>query len=142
MDEPTNVQSSQAPAAEHRTHGVPILGLDRRQPLMRIDLTWNIPTIFSLLAAVVTLAGTGVTLYYGMDRRMLTTEYEITKINKRLEDNERALATVRNEQITQQTTLRAEMKGDIAEIKGMLNQLIFAPQPQRAPQQQLNEWRK
>lgn len=113
---------------------------------MRLDLTINIPTILALLASVVSVVATGTTLYFSADRRMLTIEFEQAKINQRVEKTESAISTVRADQNLANTTLRAEMKGDLSEIKGQLNQLIFNPPAggQRPPptQDQLNQWRK
>jgi DNA-binding protein H-NS len=110
---------------------------------MRLDFTLNIPTILSLLATVVALVSSGITLYNGLDKRQMTTEFKIDKLDQRVEKNETAVVNLREEQSKREATLRAEMKGDVAEIKDLLNRLYYGPSVnQRTQQRELNEWRK
>lgn len=111
---------------------------------MRVDLTINIPTILSVLASIITVAGVGIGLYNGLDKRQLTTEIEVAKISQRIDRTETSIANLKTDQLQQQTALRAEMKGDILEIKDMLNRIIFSsPVAARQPtRQQLDDWRK
>jgi hypothetical protein len=133
-------QGSDRRGAGHDGH---IIGMDRRRPLMRLDFTLNIPTILSLLATVVALVSSGITLYNGLDKRQMTTEFKIDKLDQRVEKNETAVVNLREEQSKREATLRAEMKGDVAEIKDLLNRLYYGPSVnQRTQQRELNEWRK
>jgi len=128
-------------------HDNTVVGLDRRRPLMRVDLTVNIPTILTILAMITTVSGFGITLYSGLEKRQMTVEFEVAKLNQRLDKNETAVNNLRTDGEKQQATLRAEMKGDITEIKEMLNRILFgqvpvSATPNQRQQQQLNEWRK
>lgn len=112
---------------------------------MRVDLSINIPTILSVLASIIAVSATGITLYYGLDKRQLASEFEIAKINQRFDKVEASVTNLRTEQAQREGALRAEMRSDIAEIKDLLYRLYpGAPIARGAPatQQQLNEWRK
>lgn len=113
---------------------------------MRMDFTLNIPTMLSIVAMVAAIGGTTLTFYSDLKEKQLTTNFEIAKISQRMDKAEGAIAKVGTDQVQQQATLRAEMKGDISEIKDLLNRLIFggtpAPQTRQQPQQHLNEWRR
>lgn len=135
-----NSQTTTPPAADER-----IVGLDRRAPRMRVDLTLNIPTLITIATLVISISGTGVGIYMNLDKRQMSTEFALSVLQQRVEKNEAAVAALRVDQAASNATLRTDVKADIAEIKGMLNQVIFAPQPQRmTPQQQrqLREWSK
>lgn len=124
--------------------GAGVVGLDQRRPLMRVDLSINIPTILSLIAAVVAISGTGITLYYGLDKRQMSSEIELGKLGQRVEKTEINIGNLRTEQIQREERLRGEMKGDINEIKEMLNRLYFGA-PSRAqpvPRPSIEDWRK
>jgi DNA-binding protein H-NS len=91
----------------------------------------------------VALVSSGITLYNGLDKRQMTTEFKIDKLDQRVEKNETAVVNLREEQSKREATLRAEMKGDVAEIKDLLNRLYYGPSVnQRTQQRELNEWRK
>ena len=132
-----NEQTTASPAADAR-----IVGLDRRAPRMRVDLTLNIPTLITLATLVVTISATGVGLYYNLDKRQMATDFAVSVLQQRVEKNEAAVAALRIDQANSNAALRTDVKGDIAEIKGMLNQLIFAPRPSQSQQRQLREWSK
>jgi hypothetical protein len=135
--ETANEQTTASPAADAR-----IVGLDRRAPRMRVDLTLNIPTLITLATLVVTISATGVGLYYNLDKRQMATDFAVSVLQQRVEKNEAAVAALRIDQANSNAALRTDVKGDIAEIKGMLNQLIFAPRPSPSQQRQLREWSK
>lgn len=109
---------------------------------MRVDLSINIPTILSLLAAVVAISGTGITLYYGLDKRQMSSEIEIAKLGQRVDKTENTIVTLRTEQMQREERLRTEMKGDITEIKDTLNRLYYGPPSTRPGKPSLDEWRK
>jgi hypothetical protein len=122
---------------ETRTRGQPLFGLDRREPRMRVDLTFNIPTMISILVLITTTSATGVGMYYSLDKRQMATDYAVTNLTSRVEKAEAALSGIKADQTTTNSSLRAEVRADLAEIKGQLNQLMFAPSAQR---QQLHQW--
>lgn len=105
---------------------------------MRVDLTINIPTMISIAALIVTTSATGVGLYYSLDKRQAATDYAVSTLVQRVEKSEAAVAALKLEQAAQNQTLRNDIKSDISEIKGMLNEVIFG----RRPSAQLKEWRK
>jgi hypothetical protein len=135
--ETANEQTTASPAADAR-----IVGLDRRAPRMRVDLTLNIPTLITLATLVVTISATGVGLYYNLDKRQMATDFAVSVLQQRIEKNEAAVAALRIDQATSNAALRSDVKSDIGEIKGMLNQMIFAPRPSPSQQRQLREWSK
>jgi hypothetical protein len=106
---------------------------------MRVDLTINIPTMISILVLIVTTAGTGVGLYINLDKRQMATDYAVSNLTMRVEKVESTLTVIKAEQATTNSSLRTEMKQDLAEIKDQLNRLIFAPVPPNR-QRQLREW--
>jgi hypothetical protein len=149
MDTSTNeTQTPTPPLEEHRNTGQPILGLDRRTPRMRVDLTINLPTIISIAVLIVTTSATGVGLYYSLDKRQMATDFAVTALSQRLDKNELAVSALKTEHAVQTQALRGEMRSDITEIKDLLNRLIFAPQgvsqqqQQHQQRQQLKEWSK
>jgi hypothetical protein len=91
---------------------------------------------------VVTISATGVGLYYNLDKRQMATDFAVSVLQQRVEKNEAAVAALRIDQANSNAALRTDVKGDIAEIKGMLNQLIFAPRASQSQQRQLREWSK
>ena len=112
---------------------------------MRMDFTLNIPTMLSIIAMVGAIGGTTLTFYSGLKEKQMQTDFEIAKLVQRVDKVEGAVVKVGSDQVSQQATLRAEMKGDISEIKEMLNRLIFGGQsapPPPSRQQHLNEWRR
>jgi hypothetical protein len=109
---------------------------------MRVDLTLNIPTLITLATLVVTISASGVGLFYNLDKRQMATDFAVSVLQQRIEKNEAAIAALRVDQAASNVTLRADVKSDIGEIKGMLNQLIFAPRSTASQQRQLREWSK
>lgn len=109
---------------------------------MRLDFTLNIPTMVSLLTAVIAVVSFGVTSYNNLDRRLMAGEFKIDKLDQRADKTDATLANVREEQSKREATLRAEMKGDLAEIKDLVNRMYYGPSQASNRQPQLNEWRK
>jgi hypothetical protein len=66
----------------------------------------------------------------------MQTEYAVANLNQRVEKVEGTVAAIKADQVASNSNLRTEIKADLAEIKGQINQLIFPPQQQR----QLREW--
>lgn len=121
---------------------------------MRLDLTFNIPTILSLILLTVSATATGFGLYYGLEKRQAASEFAASELARRIEKNEAAVSSLKTDAAANNSVLRAEMKADITEIKDLLNRLIFAPNnlPSQMPQpqpnmtpyqrQQLQQWSK
>jgi len=112
-------------------------GPERRARAPRVDLTVNLPTMISILVLIVSTSATGVGLYNYLDKRQMATEYAVANLTARVEKAEGALNSMRIDQAKSNDSLRAEMKADLAEIKGQLDRLIFGGQPQ---QRQLRQW--
>lgn len=129
-------------ALERRTPDGGEIELDKRRPLMRVDLTINLPTIITILVLIVTTGAFGVGLYSSLDKRQMSTEFEIIKLSQRIEENRINVGILKNEQTVQTSNLRSEMKNDIGEIKDLLNRIIFSgPTVRSRPQKELNkEW--
>lgn len=106
---------------------------------MRLDFTLNIPTIVSVLGTISAVCAWGIGIYSELDKRQIRTDIAVADIRMRLDKVE---GNARDTTIQ----LRADMKADIGEIKGMLNQIIFNGTPvqrnQHSTREQLNEWRK
>jgi len=92
---------------------------------MRVDLTINIPTILSILGLVSAVGATGLSIYNDLDKRQMRTDIAVAEIRTRLDKTETTITSVKADQAAATATLRGEMKGDIIEIKDMLNRLIF-----------------
>jgi len=103
---------------------------------MRLDLTVNIPTIISILVLIISTSATGVGLYYSLDKRQTETSYAVANLTSRVEKVEASVSAIKVDQAASNDRLRADVKADLSEIKGQLNQLIFTPQQQR----NLREW--
>ena len=93
--------------------------------------------MISILVLIVSTSATGVGLYNYLDKRQMATEYAVANLTARVEKAEGALNSMRIDQAKSNDSLRAEMKADLAEIKGQLDRLIFGGQPQ---QRQLRQW--
>ena len=100
---------------------------------MRVDLSVNIPTIISIVLCVAGAFSFALGIYRDLDNRQLRTDIAVVDIRTRLDKTEAALNASKGEQLIQTQALRSEVRGDINEIKDMLNRLIFngVPQPQR-----------
>lgn len=132
QDAPEN--PSQDPSADRRQYSGP----ERRAPKIGLDLTVNVPTMLTILVLIVSTSATGVGLYYNLDKRQMATDYAVANLTSRVEKAEGALTAIKVEQGASNDRLRADVKSDLAEIKGQLDRLVFgAPQQ---PQRQLREW--
>lgn len=110
---------------------------------MRVDLTINIPTILSILGLVSAVVAYGTGLYSDLNVGRVRTDLAVTEMRERIAKNELATAAVRTEAANQIQTIRIDMRSDVGEIKGMLNQIIFGQGvPRQQAQQQLREWSK
>lgn len=106
---------------------------------MRVDTTINIPTILSTLGMVVTVCAFGIGIYTDLDKRQMRTDAAVAEIRYRMDKAENAIIATKADQAAQIGTIRGELKGDIGEIKGMLNQLIFGNSNSA---RNLKEWQK
>lgn len=104
---------------------------------MRVDLSINIPTIISILTCVVGISAFGLGIYRDLDNRQLRTDIAVVDIRTRVDK-------IEANQSTQIQNLRTEMRGDITEIKEMLNRLIFSGASPHTPRRQEldKEWSK
>ncbi len=112
--------------------------------MSRVDLTINIPTIISVIGLCSAVFVTGIGIYSDLDKRQMRTDIAVAEIRARLDKTETAITAVKTDQAAATATLRGEMKGDIIEIKDMLNRLIFggsAP-PERRQHQLQKDWSK
>lgn len=110
---------------------------------MRMDWTLNIPTVLSLLAMAGSTAVAGFKVYQDLNDRQVATAFAVKSLTDRTDRLEGNIEKLKLESTTRNTELRTEIKSDITEIKGLLNEVIFgrsAPRP--VGHQQLNEWRK
>jgi hypothetical protein len=111
-----------------------------REPKLKLDLTVNIPTMISLIVLVATTSASGFQMYYNLRQQQMATEYAVSNLTNRVEKAESAIGILKTEQVASTSSLRAEVKQDLAEIKGQLNDLIFGRRPQQAARSQLREW--
>jgi len=111
-----------------------------RRHRARFDLTINLPTMMMLVTAIVTTSAWGVGVYAEFDRRMVMTELAMTALAQRVDRVEGTINSVRVDQVAASKTLRDDMKSEMSEIKGMLNQIIF--RNPSVSQRQLKEWSK
>lgn len=111
---------------------------------MRVDLTINIPTILSIIGLVSAVFATGIGIYSDLDKRQMRTDLAVAEIRTRLDKTETAISSVKADQAAATAALRAETKGDIIEIKDLLNRLIFGGRetPERRPRQLEKDWSK
>jgi hypothetical protein len=129
-------QGSPTPPQDRRNYSGP----ERRSPKIGVDLSINIPTMISILVLIVSVSATGVGLYNYLDKRQLATEFAVANLSTRIEKAEASLTAIKVEQGASNDRLRADVKSDLAEIKGQLDRLMFNAPPQ--VQQRLNAWRR
>lgn len=118
------------------------LGLDRRRPLVRVDLSVNIPTIMAIIGCVTAVCSFGLGIYRDLDNRQLRTDIAVVDIRTRLEKTEAALGSARGEQLAANQALRGELRSEIGEIKGLLNSLILGGPPVQRQRQLDRDWSK
>jgi hypothetical protein len=111
---------------------------------MRVDFTLNIPTIVAMVGMIVTTAVAGVTIYNQLDRRQIATDFAVSAQAQRIDKIEANVDKLKIEATAQNTQLRTEIKSDITEIKGLLNEVIFGRgrTPPSTNNQHLREWSK
>lgn len=103
---------------------------------MRVDLTINIPTIISILGCVAAITATGFNLYNDLNNRQKVSEATLIQLSARVDK-------IEGNQSTQISALRTEMKGDIIEIKDLLNRIIFDRPVMEPRRRQLDkDWSK
>lgn len=106
---------------------------------MRMDFTLNIPTMLGMLAMVASTTTAGFTVYKDLSDRQMTTNFAVAAQQQRIEKIETSLGQLKLENSVGNDKLRAEIKSDISEIKGMLNEMIFG---RARPNTHLKEWQK
>lgn len=99
---------------------------------VKFDLTINVPTILTLGAFVVSSTVAGMRLYHDIDSRVTRTSYEVSTLQERVRTFEATLAAVKTDQNAQIQTLRAEIRSDLSEIKGTLNNLLLSRKPSQS----------
>ncbi len=110
---------------------------------MRMDWTLNIPTVISIMTLAGSVGIGGFKVYQDLDQRQTATSYAVKALTDRTERIESNIEKLKLDASTRNTELRTEIKSDITEIKGLLNEVIFGRgTPRAVHQQQLNEWRK
>lgn len=119
--------------------GTPSAEGERRHS-SRFDLTINLPTMITLAVLTVTVSAWGVGIYSSLDKRQMMTDLAVTALAQRVDRVEGTINSVRADQIAASKTLREDMKTEMSEIKGMLNQIIF--RNPSTSQRQLKEWSK
>jgi hypothetical protein len=113
-----------------------------RRHSSRFDLTINLPTMITLAVLTVTVSAWGVGIYSSLDKRQMMTDLAVTALVQRVDRVEGTINTVRADQIAASKTLRDDMKTEMGEIKGMLNQIIFSAPSSTVSKRQLKEWSK
>ncbi|TKW79827.1 MAG: hypothetical protein DI543_03160 [Bradyrhizobium icense] len=111
-----------------------------RRHRSRFDLTINLPTMITLAVLTVTVSAWGVGIYSNLDKRQMVTDLAVAALTQRVDRVEGTISNVRADQIASSKSLRDDMKSEMTEIKGMLNQIIF--RNPSANQRQLKEWSK
>jgi hypothetical protein len=108
---------------------------------LKLDLTINIPTMISLLVLVASTSASGFSMYYNLRQQQMATEYAVSNLTNRVEKAEASINSIKSEQAASMSSLRIEVKQDLAEIKGQLNELIFGRRPaQVQARSQLRDW--
>lgn len=132
--------SDATPDTDRRNPGAVYLELDRRRPLVRMDFSLNIPTMIALLGMVASTTVAGFTVYKDLSDRQNAASFAINSQAQRLDKVESAVNQLKLDQTTRNNELRSEIKSDIAEIKIMLNEVIFGRRV--APNHQLRDWKR
>lgn len=98
--------------------------------------------MITLAVLTVTVSAWGVGIYSSLDKRQMMTDLAVTALVQRVDRVEGTINTVRTDQIAASKTLREDMKTEMGEIKGMLNQIIFSAPASTVSKRQLKEWSK
>lgn len=109
---------------------------------MRMDFSLNIPTMMGMLAMVISTTVAGVRIYNDLNERQMSTNFAVTAQAQRLDKIETNMNQLKIDNTERNNQLRGEIKSDLAEIRGMLSEVIFGRRGAAAPNQQLREWRK
>lgn len=94
---------------------------------VKLDLTINVPTIVTLCLLVVSSSVAGVRIYNDLDQRVTRAGYFSDALAHRVQVLETTVGQIRTDQANQIKELRAEIRADLSEIKGSLNNLLLRP---------------
>jgi len=140
-DDATSNGDSRGPYnGPERRRAVPV-GPERRHGV-NIDLTLNIPTLLTMLALIVSTSAAGISAWNSLDKRQMSTEFAVNALTVRIDKAENSVAALKSEQGAQFAALRSEMKGDLNEIKGQLDRLVYSGPPPVARRQLNDQWSK
>jgi len=100
------------------------------QHRVKLDLTVNVPTIVTLVLLVISTVSFGVRLYTDLDQRVSLAGVMQEILQQRVASLESAIGEIRQNQAREIKELRSEIRADLGEIKGTLNNLLYnRPQP-------------
>lgn len=104
----------------------------------KADYTVNVPTLITIISLCTGLAVWGVRTYYAMEERTNRNTYDVAVLTDKVIRLESQVSQTRLDNGTAVQALRGEIRLDLVEIKGTLNQIMLRQPPSSS--RQLNEW--
>lgn len=89
------------------------------------DLTVNIPTMLAIATALVGAIAFGVRTYADLDARLVAGHSERTVLRRDVDRVDATAAELRRDQGQKLDALRAELRGDLRDVSGKLDQLLL-----------------
>jgi hypothetical protein len=89
------------------------------------DLTINVPTLVMLVTTVVTCAGWGIAKYSDVDSRVTANNADGRVFRRDIDRLDLETKALRAEQASKIDALRGEMRGELRDVNGKLDQLLI-----------------
>lgn len=89
------------------------------------DLTINVPTMLALTIALITGVAWGISKYDDVDNRISATVSDTRMIRRDVDRLDLESKALRAEQSSKLDALRGEMRGELRDVNGKLDQLLL-----------------
>lgn len=104
---------------------------------VKLDFTINLPTMLTLCAMAIAGMSSGIRIYSDVNERVIQNTFEINSVKGRVNSLEGTLSAARIELEARGQAVRAELKGELTEIKQDVKSLLVR---QASGNQILKEW--
>jgi len=89
------------------------------------DLTINVPTLVTLLIAMISSVSWGVSKYSDVATRVDATRYDSGILRRDVDRLDLETKALRTEQASKIDSLRGELRGELRDVNGKLDQLLL-----------------
>ena len=96
-----------------------------QSPGWKWDKTINVPTVLAILTALVTTIGWGIATYRDVDKKIDAGISERTTLRRDVDRLDSLTAEIRRDQLSQLQQLRSEVRSDLRDVNGKLDQLLM-----------------